>query len=200
MAALYRGLSLANAALVAPTTGVVGAIVPVVVSVSLEGWPHASQLAGFVCALAGIWLVAKSAPATTESWRGLRIAIAGGLGIGGFMALIAQVPSTFVFGPLLASRIVSLLVGIAIVSGRGRGLTLYVNPVALVTGVLDSSGNLLYVLARNSSRLDIAAVLSSLYPVSTVVLSAVVLKERVTAAQAVGILLCLAAVVLISTQ
>src|SRR5262245_15770622 len=200
IAGLYRGLSLGNAALVAPTASVVGAIVPVSVSIALEGWPSMTQLAGFACALAGIWLVAKSAPATAESWRGFRIALAAGVGLGGFLALIAQVPPTFVFGPLIASRLVSMSVAIAIVLSRGRGLPgVLTNPIALATGILDAGGNILYILARQYTRLDIAAVLSSLYPVSTVVLATVLLKERVTMAQTTGILLCLAAVALIAS-
>jgi drug/metabolite transporter (DMT)-like permease len=200
IAGLYRGLSLGNAALVAPTASVVGAIVPVSVSIALEGWPSATQLAGFACALAGIWLVAKSAPATAESWRGFRIALAAGVGLGGFLALIAQVPTTFVFGPLIASRVVSMSLAIAIVLSRGRGLPgALTNPIALGTGVLDAGGNILYILARQYTRLDVAAVLSSLYPVSTVALAAVLLKERVTLVQGLGIVLCLAAVALIAS-
>jgi drug/metabolite transporter (DMT)-like permease len=200
IAGLYRGLALGNAALVAPTASVVGAIVPVSVSIALEGWPSVTQLAGFACALAGIWLVAKSAPATAESWRGFRIALAAGVGLGGFLALIAQVPPTFVFGPLIASRIVSMSLAIAIVLSRGGGLpSVLTNPIALGTGVLDAGGNILYILARQYARLDVAAVLSSLYPVSTVVLAAVLLKERVTLAQGVGIVLCLGAVALIAS-
>jgi drug/metabolite transporter (DMT)-like permease len=199
IAGLYRGLSIGNAALVAPTASVVGAIVPVAVSIGLEGWPAQTQLAGFACAFAGIWLVAKSAPATAESWRGFRIALPAGVGIGGFLALVAQVPPNFIFGPLIVSRLVSMSLAITIVLSRSGGLpSALANPIALGTGVLDAGGTVLYVLARQHARLDVAAVLASLYPVSTVVLAAVVMKERVSFAQAIGIVLCLTAVALIA--
>jgi drug/metabolite transporter (DMT)-like permease len=201
IAGLYRGLSLGNAALVAPTASVVGAIVPVTVSIAVEGWPSAVQLAGFVCAIAGIWLVAKSAPATAESWKGFRIALAAGVGLGGFLALIAQVPPTFVYGPLIVSRIISMSMAIGIVLTRSGALpSLWSSPIALGTGVLDAGGNILYIFARQHARLDVAAVLSSLYPVSTVVLAALVMKERVTVPQAIGIALCLTAVALIAAN
>jgi len=83
-----------------------------------------------------------------------------------------------------------------------RGVTIpavTANPIALVAGVLDAGGNVLFLFARQYTRLDVAAVLSSFYPVATVVLSRIVLNERVTASQWVGAVVCLAAVALITT-
>jgi drug/metabolite transporter (DMT)-like permease len=67
-----------------------------------------------------------------------------------------------------------------------------------IAGIFDASGNTFYTMATRLGRLDIAAVLSSLYPASTILLAAVLLKERTTRSQAVGMALALAAVVLIS--
>jgi drug/metabolite transporter (DMT)-like permease len=72
------------------------------------------------------------------------------------------------------------------------------NPMALLAGVLDAGGNVLFLFARQHTRLDIAAVLSSFYPVATVVLARLILHERVTATQWVGAGVCLAAVALIT--
>jgi drug/metabolite transporter (DMT)-like permease len=71
-------------------------------------------------------------------------------------------------------------------------------PIGLLAGVLDAGGNILYLLARQQVRLDVAAVLSSLYPVSTVVLARVVSREPVTRLQWFGAAVCLLAVVLIT--
>ena len=200
IAALYRGLSLGNAALVAPTAGVVGALLPVLFNIVKEGWPDASQIAGFVSAIAGIWLVAKSSRATADSLQGLRIAVVAGLGLGGFLVLIAQVPGSLVFGPLTVARLVGLVVSliVLIVGGLPAPGPLS-NPVALWAGVLDAGGTVFYVLAKQYTRLDVAAVLASLYPVSTVLLARFLLKEHVTLTQAAGVALCLAAVVLIAS-
>ena len=67
-----------------------------------------------------------------------------------------------------------------------------------IAGVFDASGNTFYTLATRLGRLDIAAVLSSLYPASTIVLAVVILKERATRSQAAGMALALVAVALIS--
>jgi drug/metabolite transporter (DMT)-like permease len=200
IAMLYRGLSLGNAALVAPTASVVGAVLPVAAGILFDGWPGGWQVAGFSSAIAGIWLVAKSAPATAASLRGLRIAVLAGLGLGGFLVLIARVPPDLVFGPLIVSRLVSLGGAIAMLSARSASLpALAASPVAVATGILDAGGNVFYVLARQHVRLDVAAVLSSLYPMSTVLLARLVLKEQMTVVQAIGVLLCLLGVALIAS-
>jgi uncharacterized membrane protein len=67
----------------------------------------------------------------------------------------------------------------------------------MLAGVLDTSGNLLYLLASRTGRLDIPAVLSSLYPASTILLAAWLLRERTTRSQTVGMVLAMLAVVLI---
>ncbi len=67
-----------------------------------------------------------------------------------------------------------------------------------IAGIFDASGNTFYTMATRLGRLDVAAVLSSLYPASTILLAAVLLKERTTRSQAVGMVLALVAVVLIS--
>jgi drug/metabolite transporter (DMT)-like permease len=67
-----------------------------------------------------------------------------------------------------------------------------------MAGVFDASGNTFYTVATRLGRLDIAAVLSSLYPAATIVLAALLLKERTTLSQAAGMVLALIAVVLIS--
>jgi drug/metabolite transporter (DMT)-like permease len=69
---------------------------------------------------------------------------------------------------------------------------------ALGTALLDTSGNLLFIAATRAGRLDVAAVLASLYPASTILLAAWALHERPTPRQGLGMAVALAAVVMIT--
>jgi drug/metabolite transporter (DMT)-like permease len=109
------------------------------------------------------------------------------------------VHSEFVFLPLAVTRTMTLVAAVGLLLLRGVAMpALTANPIALVAGLFDAGGNVLFLFARQYTRLDIAAVLSSFYPVATVVLARVILRERVTALQWLGAGVCLAAVALIT--
>jgi drug/metabolite transporter (DMT)-like permease len=55
----------------------------------------------------------------------------------------------------------------------------------------------MYVLATQAGRLDVAATLSSLYPVTTILLAIVLLGERVTRSHAAGIAAAVVGIALI---
>ena len=200
IASLYHGLAVGGAAMVAPVAAVVTAAIPAVYTAFAVAPPSAWQLAGFLAAVAGIWLVTRQ-PQTAEasSRKGVRQALAAGIGFGTFLILIAQVDRTLVFGPLVVARTVMLAMGLVLMLVRGisfPGLTS--NPLALVAGALDAGGNIFFVLARQHTRLDVAAVLSSLYPVATVVLARIVWREPVAPQQWAGVGMCLLSVALMA--
>jgi drug/metabolite transporter (DMT)-like permease len=205
LASLYRGLSLGRAATVAPTAAVVTALIPVVFNGLRAGWPSGTQLAGFALALAGIWLVAAASSggdvtdATPASGTGLRLALLAGVGFGSFLILIAQIDADLVFVPLAVARTVTFgTVLLLLTSQRVPMPSLTAHPLALLAGVLDAGGNVLYLFARELTRLDVAAVLASLYPVSTVLLARLVSNEQISATQWAGAAVCLVAVALIT--
>jgi drug/metabolite transporter (DMT)-like permease len=107
-----------------------------------------------------------------------------------------------VFWPLVGARVASitaLTLGVTVMRGQlvpGRnGLG-----VVALAGVFDAGGNALFALAAQAGRLDVAGVLSSLYPASTVALAWLILKERITRTQLVGIVAALIAIVLITAS
>lgn len=199
IAALYRGLAGGSAATVAPTAAVVTAIVPVVVSAILVGPPSLTQCAGFALALIGIWLVAGASPGQAGDRTGLLLAVFAGAGFGIFLVLIAHVNREAVFGGLAIARGVTVIVAVLLtLTVRTAWPPAASLPIALAAGTLDAGGNALYLLAARYIRLDVAAVLSSLYPVSTVALAWLVDRQTISRWQWVGALSCLGAVALIT--
>jgi uncharacterized membrane protein len=71
-------------------------------------------------------------------------------------------------------------------------------PFIALNGLLDVSGNGLYILAAQAGRMDVSAVLASLYPASTVLLAWLVLREKINRSQSVGILAALGAILLMT--
>jgi drug/metabolite transporter (DMT)-like permease len=200
IAALYYALSLGFTASVAPISAVIAAILPVGFNALTQGLPTAIQMAGFILAFAGIWFVSQ-APTDEDavSRKGFWLACLAGTGFGSFFILIALVEPGKIFTPLIISRMMALLVGIIMLRmNRLKFPSLSSNPIALFAGVLDAGGNVFYILAKQFTRLDIAAVLSSMYPATTVFLAGIVLKEKISQSQWIGVLTCLAAIVLIT--
>jgi drug/metabolite transporter (DMT)-like permease len=201
LAALYKGLTLGNSALVAPTAGVIGAIIPTLVGLIIEGLPSIITLIGFVVSIVGIWLVSSSKEEGEHSANGgLRLAVLAGFGFGGFLTLIAQIEGEQVFTPLIFSKLASLALAFVLIRRQQLPFPNPTrSPIAILTGFLDTGGNIFYMLATNLIRLDIAALLSSLYPAATVVLSSLILKEEISLQQWVGAFTCIAAIMLITS-
>jgi len=200
LAALYFGLSRGAAALIAPVAGVVGAIIPILVGIGIHGSPGRIPMLGFVFALFGIGVVSRSGGRESGLRnQGLFFGLLAGLGFGGFLALMPQVNSDQIFTPLAFAKLSGVLVAIVLIrSARMPAPKLSDNPLALLTGLLDTGGNLFYLAGAANARLDLVAVVSSLYPAFTVLLSSLILKERVSRLQWLGILACVIAIGLLT--
>jgi len=200
IAALYRGLSLRTAAIVAPTAAVVGTTLPVLAGLLLEGFPGLLPLAGFLLGGGGIWLVTSAlGRQDPEARHSLGLAVLAGLLFGGFFVLIARVEHDNIFAPLAIAKGVAVLAAIFILRAKRLPVpTPRVVPLALLAGLFDAGGNVFYLLSARYSRLDVAAVLSAMAPAVTVLLSALVLSERVDRRQWAGVGLCVLAIVLLA--
>lgn len=199
LVALYRALAAGRMGVAAPVSGVVAAALPVLIGALLEGLPSAAQLAGFGLALIAVWLISRTDDADLRL-RELGLPLLAGLGFGIFFVIIGTVSNTAVLWPLVAARCASLgaLLIAATVTRQPRLAPSGSWRTMILIGLLEVGGNAFYALAGQTGRLDVAAVVSSLYPASTVVLAWIILKERIGQAQSVGIAAALAAIVLIT--
>ena len=196
--ALYRALAIGRMGIVAPVTGVLAAVIPVSAGIVLEGWPAPLVLVGIGLAIAAVVLVSRVAD-DGDGTTGLREALLAGLAIGLFGVAISQLSDGIVFSALTLIRSIqaALVIGLVVVTRSAWRLERRAIPGVIAVGILDMTGNACYLLAVQSGALAVASVLSSLYPVTTVILAAVVLRERVTRDHAIGIVLAAAAIVCI---
>ena len=113
--------------------------------------------------------------------------------------LLDQLSAGVIFWPLVAARVASVLVfGWSGWRRRPSKATGLPGRPILLAGLFDSAGNVFFTLAAGAGRLDVAAVLSSLYPATTVLLAGLLLREPLTRRQGAGLLLALLAVALIA--
>lgn len=200
LVALYRGLAAGPMGVVAPMAAIVTVILPLIYGLFLEGMPALTQLLGFALALCAVLLITRPGRGARIEVRHLALPLIAGLGFGVFLILIDHVSATAVLWPLAAARGASipvLFVASVLAHQPVRPASSLIPPIALV-GLFDTGGNALYALAAHAGRLDVAAVLGSLYPAMTVVLARLVLKERLSRQQGLGLVLALLAVALIA--
>lgn len=197
---LYRGLSTGQMSIVAPLSAVIAVIIPMIVSIILEEPPAFLQFFGFGIALLAVWFISQSNQEVRIKSSDIGLIILAGLGFGLFFVFIAQVSSNFVFWPLVVARIfsVSFLLLISMTTKQFQIPKTKNLPVIALAGIFDVGGNVFFVLATQSGRLDISAVLSSLYPAATIILAWIILKETLTNRQIFGIFLVFISIVLIT--
>ena len=199
--ALYSALASGRMGIAAPISGVVGAVVPVLVGMQIHGPPGIIRLAGFALALVGVWLLtAAGGSAHAARPRERVLPFLAGVSFGLFLVFIHRAGGAGILWPLTTARGTSIAVLVAIglltrtlrLPGRSA-LTL-----TALAGLLDTGGNAFFVLAARAGRLDVAGVLSSLYPAATVVLACLLLGERLTGRQTAGAVATLAAIACVS--
>jgi drug/metabolite transporter (DMT)-like permease len=198
--ALYRGLAEGSMGVVAPVAALVTVSGPVVFGALFEGLPGLFQVAGFALALVAIGMITRTGAGPPLSRRQLRLAVVAGLFFGAFFILMDHVADRGVLWPALASRSASLtlLLTVASLSGQARRPPASQVPVALLTGLFETGGTLLFMLATSAGRLDTAATLASLYPAATALLARFVIDEQLGRLQWLGVGTALFAIALIS--
>jgi drug/metabolite transporter (DMT)-like permease len=208
LALFYRALASGQMGLTAPIAALVGAAIPTMVDIALEGAPSRWTIGGFVLAVIAIWLIARPEPSKEEesgnekekeepSGRpaGVGLAAIAGVGFAGFYLCIHQatgspawIASLSRIGSFTATAI-AVAVTRAPLKLDGPSATL-----GMLAGFLDISASALFIFASQHGRLDEAVLITSLYPAVTVLLARIVLKEHFSRWKVVGLLAALAAV------
>jgi drug/metabolite transporter (DMT)-like permease len=200
---LYQAMIKGQMSIATPVSALLAATLPVAVGTFMEGLPAFSKLAGFALALLAVWLVAQEHSEKTQLMRlsDLRLPLLAGLCFGTYFIMMHQASKDAIIWPMVASRsagMLALLIFILALRHDWRVKSPRVWPLIGVNAVLDVGGNAFYILAGQAGRLDVAAVLSSLYPGATVLLAWLILKEKINRVQWLGILAALVAIVLLT--
>ncbi len=203
----YAALGSGPISVVSPLTAILVAGIPVGVGLAMGERPGPVALVGVLLALAAVVLVSREA--TDDDTRShkftLKVAwltVGSGVAFGMNFVILHQVPVEaelwpLVFGRLAAATIVLLAAAATANLVLERGVSLR---LALLAGLLDTIANVATLVALQSSMLSLAGVLIALYPAATVLLAILVLRERVTRWQAIGMVLALASVGMIASH
>jgi drug/metabolite transporter (DMT)-like permease len=205
LASFYRALAIGTMSIVAPIAAT-GVALPVIVGLIGGDDPGPVRAAGRALAVVGVVLASREDDKGAENARQQRqsvvLAVVAGLGFGSYFVLAEYASSGDVAWALVLSRASAfpLVAGVAVVVLR-RGA---VRPAArtlvvlAAIGLLDLGANFFFNYASTIGELSSVAVASSLYPVTTVMLAALWLGERVQGAQRVGVVIALVGVVMIA--
>ena len=203
---LYRALAGGTVSTAAPLISMIALAVPVVVGLGMGERPGALPLLGIALGVVAVALIsahgaadANAAPARGRA-RALLQAIASGVMIGLFLVCLGRVQLGASGWPLVAGRASAsvCLFAMLFASRAPLQLAAAARPPMLGAAVTDVSANILYLLAVQRAPLSLVATLVSLAPATTVLLAQLVLRERLAPAQRVGVVVALAAVVLLA--
>lgn len=227
IALLYACLAIGPMSVLSPVTAVVSAIAPMTWGL-LSGESLGIRAAiGLPLALVAVVLIAllPGAGISRPTPRGLLMAVGSGLAIGAFLIALDQTSRDSGLVPLIANRSVNALLTGAIVlvlavrasrsrtplrealtlpdprPGTGRaGMTVRsALLLAVAGGLLDATANAIILFALRSGDLSVVSALTALYPAGTVLLAAIVLRERIAGIQWIGLVLALVAGALLAT-
>jgi drug/metabolite transporter (DMT)-like permease len=203
LAVFYGALALGQMGLTAPIAALLGAAIPTLVDIAMEGAPSRCTIAGFVLAILAIWLITRpeASDKTDSSGRpaGVGMAALAGVGFAGFYLCIHQASGSPVWIAAIARVGSFAATAIAVVATRAPlALDRPRATLGMLAGFFDITASGLFIFASQRGRLDQAVVITSLYPAVTVLLARLVLKEHFSRWKFLGLLAALAAVPLIA--
>jgi|TARA_B100000959_G_scaffold101347_1_gene106981 drug/metabolite transporter (DMT)-like permease len=200
---LYRGLGRGPMTVVAPITAVNSAAIPVVWGLTFGETLSSLHVLGILLGLLAIVLVSRSPDITMDRPRGLIAeATLAGAGFAGFFIVIDAAQDATAPWPLVGARIASMLLALAVLFAQGAPVLPTkldrVGGLVVATGVFDMGANMAFLFAVNIGLLSLVSVLAALYPATTVILARVVLQERMSRSQILGMAGAVGSVALIA--
>jgi drug/metabolite transporter (DMT)-like permease len=202
---LYHSMTLGMMSISAPVSALLAAVLPVVVGSFREGLPGMTIFLGFGFALSAVWLVSQSEGSVKDilsHLSDLKLPLLAGIGFGLYFIFMHESTSTGArVWPMLASRtggsiLIAAYMLISRTSLKVEDKSAWV--FLILNGIFDVGGNVFFVYAGQTGRLDVASVLSSLFSGVTVMLAWIFLKERLTRGQWIGVASALVAIVLMT--
>ena len=197
--AFYRALASGKMGVVAPITAVVANVISMLFGAFSEGFPSALQLVGFGLAILGVYVISKPETNVRVSFTDLIPVLTAGVAFGVFFILTGNYSGNDLGWTLVVARLgtISMVVASALWTRHQFKLERQGLPLVFVAGGMDTLGNVLFALATQMGRLDVGSALSSLYPVTTVVLAIIFLRERLSRSQGLGAVIALISIPLI---
>ena len=202
---LYHAMTLGLMSIATPVSALLAAALPVVVGIFREGLPAWTTFVGFGFALFAVWMISQGEDGVTDilsHLADLKLPLIAGIGFGSYFIFMHEATSTgSTIWPMVASRsggLILITVYMLVTRSSWKVEDASAWPIITLNGILDISGNVFFILAGQMGRLDVSAVLSSLFPGATVVLAWIFLKERRSLNQWIGIAAALTAIVLMT--
>jgi drug/metabolite transporter (DMT)-like permease len=199
LGALYRGMAVGAIGVVAPLSAA-SAVIPVGVGIATGDRPSALQLAGVAAAIVGVALAARErVEGQMRLAAGVELALLAAAGFGLYFVFIDRAADGGALWATTVSRAVASVGALAAALAFGRLRTPgRMVPVLVLVGCFDAGANVLLAIAFRHGLVSLVSVLSSLYPIVTVVLARVVFGERPARSQQLGVALALAGAALIA--
>ncbi|GJQ35995.1 MAG: hypothetical protein JETCAE01_20050 [Anaerolineaceae bacterium] len=201
---LYHSMTLGLMSVAAPVSALLAAVLPVLVGIFIESIPGIPTLIGFGFALFAVWMVSQSEGGVKDilsHLSDLKLPLLAGIGFGFYFVLMHQAARDggavwhMVFSRTGGMALIVIYLSVTRSSWKIEPSSL---PIISLNGILDLGGNFFFILAGQAGRLDVASVLSSLFPGATVILAWIFLKERLSRNQWVGVFCALIAIVLLT--
>lgn len=197
---MYSALATGKMSVVAPIIGSLAAAIPVGWDLATGGTIEPIQWVGILVSFGAVALLTFQPGGRSADNTPILKAIGAAIAFATFFIMMSHTTEASALWPLVAARLVTVPLAflLALTARAAAFPDRPVLPLIAFTGFADTGANLAIVIAVQRGPLGVNAVLSSLYPVFTVLAAYILLKERPNVSQRAGIVLAVVAVLLLA--